>query len=176
MQRPEPESHPLSLAQYLVHSLLITAPSQWHGRAWGDAVGSFMVPCYLLSQCQHHSASCPTDAHVNLPLCMQAYQRAIEKAVKRVKEEDGEVHALDLGCGAGLFAMMAAKAGATSVVACDMHEPLCVATRKASRLAPHPPSPIPPPDMQELALLCMLTECSISHPGSGWGKHHNGQA
>ncbi len=66
---------------------------------------------------------------------MQAYQRAIEKAVRKVKEEDGEVHALDLGCGAGLFAMLAAKAGATSVVACDMHEPLCVATRKVEASA-----------------------------------------
>ena len=61
---------------------------------------------------------------------LQAYQKAIDKAVKRVKEEDGEVHALDLGCGAGLFSVMAAKSGANSVVACDMHEPLCVATRK----------------------------------------------
>ena len=65
---------------------------------------------------------------------MQAYQRAIERAVQKVKAEDGEVHALELGCGAGLFAMLAAKAGATSVVACDMHEPLCVATRKVGRL------------------------------------------
>lgn len=64
------------------------------------------------------------------PLYVQAYRKAIEKAVQKVKEEDGEVHALDLGCGAGVFAMLAAKAGATSVVACDMHEPLCVATRK----------------------------------------------
>ena len=65
---------------------------------------------------------------------MQAYQRAIEKAVQRLKEDDGEVHVLDLGCGAGLFAMMAAKAGATSIVACDMHEPLCVATRKVKQI------------------------------------------
>jgi len=63
---------------------------------------------------------------------LQAYQQAIDKAVKRVKEEEGEVHALDLGCGAGLFSVMAAKSGANSVVACDMHEPLCVATRKVS--------------------------------------------
>lgn len=61
---------------------------------------------------------------------MQAYEKAIKRAVQRLKEEEGEVHALDLGCGAGLFSVMAAKAGATSVVACDMHEPLCIATRK----------------------------------------------
>ena len=54
--------------------------------------------------------------------------------MKRIKEEEGEVHALDLGCGAGLFSVMAAKSGATSVVACDMHEALCAAARKVSHL------------------------------------------
>ena len=41
-----------------------------------------------------------------------------------------EVHALDLGCGSGALAMMAARAGAESVVAVDAHEGLCTLTRK----------------------------------------------
>lgn len=49
----------------------------------------------------------------------------------RIKEEAGEVHALDMGCGAGLLAALAARAGATSVVAADLHEPLCAVARKA---------------------------------------------
>ena len=62
---------------------------------------------------------------------MQAYQRAINAAVAKLREEEGEVHALELGCGTGLLSVLAAQAGATSVVACDMHDALCVATRKA---------------------------------------------
>ncbi|KAK9815442.1 hypothetical protein WJX72_003717 [[Myrmecia] bisecta] len=61
----------------------------------------------------------------------KAYLAAIERAVNRRKAEDGEAHVLDLGCGTGLFAMMAAKAGADSVVACDLHESLCHVARKA---------------------------------------------
>lgn len=57
--------------------------------------------------------------------CAQAYDRAICKAVERIKEEEGEVHVLDMGCGSGLLSAMAARAGASTVVACDMHEPLC---------------------------------------------------
>ena len=66
----------------------------------------------------------------------QAYQKAINAAVVKLKEEEGEVHALELGCGTGLLSVMAAKAGATSVVACDMHEALCVAARKAGASLP----------------------------------------
>ena len=47
----------------------------------------------------------------------------------RIKAEQGEVHALDVGTGAGLLAALAAHAGATSVVACDLHEPLCAVAR-----------------------------------------------
>jgi 2-polyprenyl-3-methyl-5-hydroxy-6-metoxy-1,4-benzoquinol methylase len=54
--------------------------------------------------------------------------------VARIKEEAGEVHALDMGCGAGLLAALAARAGAASVVAADLHEPLCAAARKACPL------------------------------------------
>ena len=45
---------------------------------------------------------------------MQAYQRAIARAVRRHKQEDGEAHVLDLGCGTGILSLMAARAGASS--------------------------------------------------------------
>ena len=69
---------------------------------------------------------------------VQAYQKAIDAAVAKLREEEGEVHALELGCGTGLLSVMAAKAGVTSVVACDMHDALCVATRKARASPPRP--------------------------------------
>ena len=40
------------------------------------------------------------------------------------------MHALDLGCGSGALAMMAAQAGAESVVAVDALEGLCTLARK----------------------------------------------
>lgn len=48
------------------------------------------------------------------------------------KARDGEVHALDMGAGTGVLAMLAAQAGARNVVACDLHESLCDVARKAS--------------------------------------------
>jgi predicted RNA methylase len=66
----------------------------------------------------------------------QAYQRAIARAVKRKQEEDGEAHCLDIGAGSGLLAVMAAQAGASSVVACELHDGLAaVARRVRLRLA-----------------------------------------
>lgn len=37
---------------------------------------------------------------------------------------------IDMGTGTGAFALMAAKAGADSVVACDLHETMCNVARK----------------------------------------------
>ena len=54
-----------------------------------------------------------------------AYRRAIEKAAP------GRRLALDIGTGSGLLAMMAARAGAAQVVACEMIRPLA---RAASRI------------------------------------------
>lgn len=54
-----------------------------------------------------------------------AYRRAIEKAAP------GRRLALDIGTGSGLLAMMAARAGAARVVACEMIQPLA---RAASRI------------------------------------------
>lgn len=41
-----------------------------------------------------------------------------------------QVHALDLGCGCGSFALMAAHAGADSVVGVEAHPALVVAARR----------------------------------------------
>ncbi|KYG81571.1 tetratricopeptide repeat protein [Roseivirga ehrenbergii] len=49
-----------------------------------------------------------------------AYQAAIEKALK--KKPNARV--LDIGTGSGLLAMMAARAGASEVIACEMHSEL----------------------------------------------------
>lgn len=53
-----------------------------------------------------------------------AYQRAIEKAV------DGDGIVLDMGAGSGLLAMMAARAGAEHVIACEMVAPLAEAAER----------------------------------------------
>ena len=60
----------------------------------------------------------------------QAYQRAIARAVKRKQEEDGEAHCLDIGTGSGLLAVMAAQAGASSVVAAELHDSLAAVARR----------------------------------------------
>ena len=61
-----------------------------------------------------------------------AYERAISRAVQRRKEQDGEAHVLDIGTGSGLLAMLAARAGATTVVGCDLHASICDVARKAA--------------------------------------------
>ena len=44
--------------------------------------------------------------------------------ISRKKATAGAAHVVDLGTGCGLLAVMAATAGADSVVACDLHEGL----------------------------------------------------
>ena len=61
---------------------------------------------------------------------MQAYKGAIERAVARCKALDGEAHAIDIGTGSGLLSVLAARAGANSVVACDLHAPLANIARR----------------------------------------------
>ncbi|KAL4451864.1 hypothetical protein ABPG75_007526 [Micractinium tetrahymenae] len=75
---------------------------------------------------QHHFAMLADEGRC------QAYERAIKRAVERAKAVDGEAHVLDVGCGSGVLSLLAAKAGAKSVVACDLHESLCDVARKAA--------------------------------------------
>lgn len=63
----------------------------------------------------------PSVPHWHFPMLAdnarnQAYEKAIQKAVQ--KNESAKV--LDIGAGSGLLAMMAAKAGASSVHACEV--------------------------------------------------------
>ena len=60
----------------------------------------------------------------------QAYQAAIARVVQKKKASSGAAHVLDLGTGSGVLAVMAAKAGADSVVACDLHDSLCSMARQ----------------------------------------------
>lgn len=88
---------------------------------------------------------------IDLILVPQAYQTAIERAVERLKAAEGEVHVLDMGCGTGLFAAMAARANASSVVACDLHESMCATARKVI------PASITCPQPSALYLLILTT-------------------
>lgn len=61
---------------------------------------------------------------------VQAYQAAIARVVQKKKSSAGSAHVLDLGSGSGVLAVMAAKAGADSVVASDIHGSLCGVARQ----------------------------------------------
>ena len=52
------------------------------------------------------------------------YHEAIRHVIAGLKAEGREVHVLDIGCGTGLLSMMAACAGADSVVACEAFGPV----------------------------------------------------
>jgi protein arginine N-methyltransferase 7 len=59
----------------------------------------------------------------------EAYYGAIGRVVAKMKKEGREVHALDMGCGSGLLSMMAARCGADSVVAAELHDSVCETAR-----------------------------------------------
>lgn len=50
--------------------------------------------------------------------------------VQKKKASAGAAHVVDLGTGSGVLAVMAAEAGADSVVACDIHDSLCTVARQ----------------------------------------------
>ena len=67
----------------------------------------------------------------------RAYEDAIRRRVRKVAKQKrrsdatrGGVSVLDIGAGSGLLAMMAARAGATKVVACEWHGALATCARR----------------------------------------------
>ncbi|GFY67684.1 protein arginine N-methyltransferase 7 [Trichonephila inaurata madagascariensis] len=54
----------------------------------------------------------------------EKYHAALKKAIKSMREQGRAVKVLDIGTGTGLLSMMAANAGADSVVACEMFRPV----------------------------------------------------
>lgn len=58
----------------------------------------------------------------------QKYYAAIKKAVELLKSRGSKVRVLDIGAGTGLLSMMAAKAGADSITACEAFEPMAECT------------------------------------------------
>ncbi|XP_068146639.1 protein arginine N-methyltransferase 7 [Drosophila tropicalis] len=54
----------------------------------------------------------------------QKYYAAIKKTIKRMQADGQEVHVLDIGTGTGILSMMALKAGADSVTACEAFLPM----------------------------------------------------
>ena len=48
------------------------------------------------------------------------YQRGLELAIAQMKASGREPHVLDIGTGTGLLSLMAARAGAACVTACEV--------------------------------------------------------
>ena len=59
-----------------------------------------------------------------------AYDAAIQRQMAFLKKREGYANVLDIGSGSGLLTMMAARAGADSVLACEMHPSLATCTRR----------------------------------------------
>jgi protein arginine N-methyltransferase 7 len=49
------------------------------------------------------------------------YEQALKKAIKKMRAAGKKVHVLDIGTGTGLLAMLAARAGADTIVACEVN-------------------------------------------------------
>ena len=61
---------------------------------------------------------------------LHAYADAIARQIDRIHARGETVRALDVGTGSGVLAMLAARAGAESVVACDTHPSLVTVARR----------------------------------------------
>ncbi|KAI3383491.1 hypothetical protein SNEBB_007492 [Seison nebaliae] len=62
------------------------------------------------------------------------YESAIQEAVRHVKSRQNEVNVLDIGTGSGLLSIIAAKAGASLIIACERQPTVCKAAKKMFRL------------------------------------------
>ncbi|XP_055624946.1 protein arginine N-methyltransferase 7 [Toxorhynchites rutilus septentrionalis] len=54
----------------------------------------------------------------------QKYDLALKRTIERLHAEGEEAHVLDIGTGSGLLSMMAVRAGADSVTACEAFRPM----------------------------------------------------
>ncbi|XP_058835290.1 protein arginine N-methyltransferase 7 [Topomyia yanbarensis] len=54
----------------------------------------------------------------------QKYDRALQVTIERLHGDGKEAHVLDIGTGSGLLSMMAVRAGADSVTACEAFRPM----------------------------------------------------
>jgi len=73
---------------------------------------------------RHHFASLRDEPRA------AAFQAAIKRQMTKRMAAGEAVHALDIGTGSGLLAMMAARAGASSVIASELHPSLAHVARR----------------------------------------------
>ena len=85
---------PAKLAPFHVHSMVSRRQSLWDGHAHQH--------CFLVR------VKGPAAGFA----AAQAYAGAIERAVSRIRAEAHQVHALDVGCGAGLLVALTPRARA----------------------------------------------------------------
>lgn len=60
----------------------------------------------------------------------EKYFEALKEAVASMKKLSSEIHALDIGTGSGILAMMASRAGACDVTACEVFQPMAFIAQK----------------------------------------------
>ena len=60
----------------------------------------------------------------------EKYFEALREAVASMKKLSSEIHALDIGTGSGILAMMASRAGACDVTACEVFQPMAFIAQK----------------------------------------------
>ena len=60
----------------------------------------------------------------------KAYDAAIQRQIKFLKNREGYANVLDIGSGSGLLTMMAARANADTVISCEMLPSLATCTRR----------------------------------------------
>ena len=121
--------------QYLAGELLVEARSVLPIVATHNTVGmKFDIESADYIHLYKHDASFPHH-HFGMiadEVRLNAYERAIKRAVEKHKSLDGEAHVLDMGSGTGALSLLAARTGADSVVSAELHGSLCDIARKAA--------------------------------------------